>query len=124
MSTTSVNTVSAASHHILPSKHANHREHTEHAVEGEKMEATTAAYSFTTSSESQANYCLHVNLSVLDSSAHLADIDGRTWACPIDIDDQDLTFRGKSLSAWYEERRRGCLDSANGRMTVMPVPRK
>ncbi|KAG6063057.1 hypothetical protein E4U32_001684 [Claviceps aff. humidiphila group G2b] len=33
------------------------------------------------------------------------------WVQPIAIDDEDITFCGKSLSAWYEEDRRQRLRS-------------
>ncbi|KAI1497894.1 hypothetical protein F5X99DRAFT_345390 [Biscogniauxia marginata] len=34
-----------------------------------------------------------------------ADLQGYGWMEPTVIDDEDLTFGGKSLSAWYEEER-------------------
>lgn len=33
------------------------------------------------------------------------ELTGQGWMTPIDIDDDDLMFGGKSLSAWYEEER-------------------
>lgn len=42
----------------------------------------------------------------MDTSAY-------TWVQPTVIEDDDLTFGGKSLSAWYEEERRR-LSSGSG----------
>lgn len=42
----------------------------------------------------------------LDSSAREVDLSCHSWVQPIVIDDEDLMFGGKSLSAWYEEDRR------------------
>jgi len=39
----------------------------------------------------------------LDENAQLSQSYG--WMQPIEIDDEDLMFGGKSLSAWYEEER-------------------
>ncbi|PHH65269.1 hypothetical protein CDD82_1682 [Ophiocordyceps australis] len=55
---------------------------------------------------SEAVYCLIPNLGALDSSACELDLDSHSWVQPIVIDDDDLMFGGKPLSAWYEEDRR------------------
>ncbi|GAB0133339.1 hypothetical protein EsDP_00001751 [Epichloe bromicola] len=56
--------------------------------------------------KSEATYYLVPNLRALDPSAHEVDPKSHTWVQPIDIDDEDLMFGGKSLSAWHEEDRR------------------
>ncbi|KAG5999845.1 hypothetical protein E4U43_001830 [Claviceps pusilla] len=58
------------------------------------------------SPKSEATYCLVPNLRALDPSAREVDPNSYSWVQPIDIDDDDLMFGGKSLSAWYEEDRR------------------
>ncbi|KAG5922962.1 hypothetical protein E4U42_005078 [Claviceps africana] len=55
---------------------------------------------------SEATYYLVPNLRALDPSAREVDLNSYSWVQPIDIDDEDLMFGGKSLSAWYEEDRR------------------
>lgn len=52
-------------------------------------------------------YCYLVpNLRALDPAAREVDLDAHAWVQPTVIDDDDLTFGGKSLSTWYEEERR------------------
>ncbi|KAK2592633.1 hypothetical protein QQS21_009660 [Conoideocrella luteorostrata] len=58
------------------------------------------------SPKSETTYYLVPNLRALDTSAREVDRDSHTWVQPIDIDDEDLMFGGKSLSTWYEEDRR------------------
>ncbi|KAG5979118.1 hypothetical protein E4U55_005553 [Claviceps digitariae] len=58
------------------------------------------------SPKSEATYFLVPNLRALDPSAQEVDLSSLSWVQPIDIDDEDLMFGGKSLSAWYEEDRR------------------
>ncbi|PHH60711.1 hypothetical protein CDD81_1329 [Ophiocordyceps australis] len=55
---------------------------------------------------SEAVYCLVPNLRALDTSARELDLASHSWVQPIVIDDDDLMFGGKPLSAWYEEDRR------------------
>ena len=54
---------------------------------------------------SEATYYLVPNLRALDPSAREVDLDAHAWVQPTVIEDDDLTFGGKSLSAWYEEER-------------------
>ncbi|KAG6007600.1 hypothetical protein E4U21_005798 [Claviceps maximensis] len=58
------------------------------------------------SPKSEATFCLVPNLRSMDSSEQEIDDNCWNWMQPIDIDDEDLMFGGKSLSAWYEEDRR------------------
>ncbi|KEY70541.1 hypothetical protein S7711_02699 [Stachybotrys chartarum IBT 7711] len=53
-----------------------------------------------------AHYYLVPNLQALDPSACEVDLNAHAWVQPTIIEDDDLTFGGKSLSAWYEEERR------------------
>ncbi|GKU20474.1 unnamed protein product [Fusarium langsethiae] len=46
------------------------------------------------------------NLQALDPTAREVDPSAYAWVQPTIIEDEDLTFGGKSLSAWYEEDRR------------------
>jgi len=41
----------------------------------------------------------------MDASAHELDLNAQAWIQPIIIEDEDLMFGGKPLSAWYEEDR-------------------
>ncbi|KAH9886355.1 hypothetical protein F4778DRAFT_786752 [Xylariomycetidae sp. FL2044] len=41
-----------------------------------------------------------------DQDSQDAEMQGFGWTEPIVIDDEDLMFGGKSLSAWYEEERK------------------
>lgn len=43
---------------------------------------------------------------VPDTNTQGAQVQGYRWMEPIIIDDDDLMFGGKSLSAWYEEERK------------------
>ncbi|CAH0048459.1 unnamed protein product [Clonostachys solani] len=58
------------------------------------------------SSSPETAYYLVPNLQALDPSATELDASSTTWVQPTIIEDDDLTFGGKSLSAWYEEDRR------------------
>lgn len=62
-----------------------------------KSEAASAA---------AATYYLVPNLRALDSAAREVDLNAHSWVRPIVIEDEDLTFGGKSLSTLYEEERR------------------
>lgn len=66
--------------------------------------------SYTTSSrmtpKQESTYYLVPNHLGLDPSAREADFNSHSWVQPIVIEDEDLMFGGKSLSAWYEEDRR------------------
>jgi hypothetical protein len=55
---------------------------------------------------SEATYYLVPNLRAADPSAREVDLDAHSWVQPIVIEDEDLTFGGKSLSTLYEEERR------------------
>lgn len=55
---------------------------------------------------SETVYYPEPNLRDLDPSAAEMEVDALVWVRPTLIDDDDLTFGGKSLSAWYEEERR------------------
>ncbi|PFH55649.1 hypothetical protein XA68_17898 [Ophiocordyceps unilateralis] len=59
-------------------------------------------------SSDTASHCYYLvpNLRALDPSARELDPEAHAWVQPIIIDDDDLTFGGKPLSAWYEEERR------------------
>lgn len=67
-------------------------------------------------------YYLVPNLQALDPSAREVDAAATAWVQPTAIDDDDLTFGGKSLSTWYEEDRRrlstGDADEPRGRERV------
>ncbi|KAH6603775.1 hypothetical protein Trco_007221 [Trichoderma cornu-damae] len=51
------------------------------------------------------SYYLLPNLQAMDPSARELDLNSHTWIQPIIIEDEDLMFGGKTLSAWYEEDR-------------------
>lgn len=51
-------------------------------------------------------YYLVPNLQALDPTVREVDLDAHAWMMPTIIEDEDLTFGGKSLSAWHEEDRR------------------
>lgn len=51
-------------------------------------------------------YYVPTNYQALDPSASEVDASATSWVQPTVIDDDDLTFGGKPLSAWYEEDRR------------------
>ncbi|KAJ6782308.1 hypothetical protein PWT90_09018 [Aphanocladium album] len=53
-----------------------------------------------------ATYYLVPNLRAIDPSAREVDLAAHSWVRPIVIEDEDLTFGGKSLSTLYEEERR------------------
>lgn len=57
------------------------------------------------STTTTATYYLVPNLRAVDSGAREVDLDAHSWVRPIVIEDEDLMFGGKSLSAWYEEER-------------------
>ncbi|KAL6862257.1 hypothetical protein J3F83DRAFT_716640 [Trichoderma novae-zelandiae] len=57
------------------------------------------------SSASPDAYYLLPNLQAMDPTARELDLDAEAWIQPIIIEDEDLTFGGKPLSAWYEEDR-------------------
>lgn len=69
------------------------------------MSAATAS-SAAASPSSDTTYYLVPNLQALDPSAGELDASAHAWVQPTVIEDDDLTFGGKSLSAWYEEDRR------------------
>lgn len=57
-------------------------------------------------------YLLVPNLHVTDPSVREMDLGSHPWMVATVIEDEDLMFGGKPLSAWYEEeRRRQSLDS-------------
>ncbi|KAI9155510.1 hypothetical protein HJFPF1_08094 [Paramyrothecium foliicola] len=58
------------------------------------------------STETASYYYVVPNLKALDPSAREVDLSAHAWVQPTVIDDEDLTFGGKPLSAWYEEERR------------------
>jgi len=51
-------------------------------------------------------YLLVPNLHIADPSAREVDLGSHPWMVATVIEDDDLTFGGKPLSAWYEEDRR------------------
>jgi hypothetical protein len=55
-----------------------------------------------------------------------AELQRHGWMVPTAIDDGDLTFGGKSLSAWYEEERglasMACEEERRGRQRVSSAP--
>lgn len=65
-----------------------------------KMVTTTA----TTTSHHAGDETLHYYLP--DTNAREVELQKQGWMEPIVIDDEDLTFGGKSLRAWYEEERK------------------
>jgi hypothetical protein len=68
------------------------------------MASTSSSASST--SEASGTYYYVPNLQALDPSAREVDASAYSWVQPTAIDDDDLTFGGKSLSTWYEEERR------------------
>ncbi|KAI0846525.1 hypothetical protein F5Y00DRAFT_143545 [Daldinia vernicosa] len=64
-----------------------------------KMVTTTS-----TTSHNPGDETLHYYLP--DTNAREAELQKQGWMEPIVIDDEDLMFSGKSLSAWYEEERK------------------
>ncbi|KAM0255362.1 hypothetical protein ACHAQJ_005882 [Trichoderma viride] len=59
------------------------------------------------------SYYIIPNLQAMDTSARELDLNSATWIQPIIIEDEDLMFGGKTLSAWYEEDR-SRLSSSSG----------
>ncbi|KAI0596934.1 hypothetical protein F4775DRAFT_276947 [Biscogniauxia sp. FL1348] len=59
---------------------------------------TTTTTSHIATDESQYYY-------LPNADSQEVDLQGYGWMEPIVIDDEDLMFGGKSLSAWYEEER-------------------
>lgn len=57
--------------------------------------------SSTTAAASDMTYYLDPNMQACEMDAG-----SQAWVQPTIIEDDDLTFGGKSLSAWYEEDRR------------------
>lgn len=57
-------------------------------------------------SSTESNYYCYYLPEGLDTTACQADANAYTWVQPTIIEDEDLTFGGKALSAWYEEERR------------------
>jgi len=51
-------------------------------------------------------YLLVPNIHIADPSAREVDLSSHPWMVATAIEDDDLTFGGKPLSAWYEEDRR------------------
>ncbi|KAK0648192.1 hypothetical protein B0T16DRAFT_427459 [Cercophora newfieldiana] len=51
-------------------------------------------------------YLLVPNLHVSDPAVREIDLESHPWMVATVIEDDDLTFGGKPLSAWYEEDRR------------------
>ncbi|KAI0834007.1 hypothetical protein F5Y06DRAFT_179707 [Hypoxylon sp. FL0890] len=66
-----------------------------------KMVTTTTS---STASHHASEGTLHYYLP--DTNAREAELQKQGWMEPIVIDDEDLMFGGKSLSAWYEEERK------------------
>ncbi|KAI1651324.1 hypothetical protein F4815DRAFT_448188 [Daldinia loculata] len=64
-----------------------------------KMVTTTS-----TTSHHHGDETLHYYLP--DTNTREAELQKQGWMEPIVIDDEDLMFSGKSLSAWYEEERK------------------
>jgi hypothetical protein len=66
-----------------------------------------SSYSSTTSTSSAAGYpyLLPPNLYVTEAAGPEADLAAQPWMMATVIEDDDLMFGGKSLSAWYEEER-------------------
>ncbi|OTA94254.1 hypothetical protein M434DRAFT_71632 [Hypoxylon sp. CO27-5] len=61
-----------------------------------------------------------------DTNAREAELQKQGWMEPIVIDDEDLMFGGKSLSAWYEEERKSTSfpaeEERRGRQRVSSSP--
>jgi len=76
--------------------------------------STTSSRSNSTMSSPQSSpterapqpYLLVPNLHIADPSAREIDLGSHPWMVATVIEDDDLTFGGKPLSAWYEEDRR------------------
>lgn len=60
----------------------------------------------TSNDRSTQPYLLVPNLHITDPSAREVDLGSHPWMVATVIEDDDLTFGGKPLSAWYEEDRR------------------
>ncbi|OAA63144.1 hypothetical protein ISF_05020 [Cordyceps fumosorosea ARSEF 2679] len=59
-----------------------------------------------TAASEATTYYLLPDLRAIDPGAAELDLAAHAWVCPIVIEDEDLMFGGKSLSALYEEERR------------------
>jgi hypothetical protein len=55
---------------------------------------------------SETTYYLVPNLRALDLSAPEVDLNTHAWVQATVINDTDLTFKGNSLSWWFEKERR------------------
>lgn len=60
----------------------------------------------TTVAPQESPYYLVPNLRSLDPAAREVDLGQHAWIQATVIEDEDLMFGGKALSAWYEEERR------------------
>lgn len=63
-------------------------------------------------------YVLIPNLYIPDQSADEVELPDQSWMVATVIDDDDITFGGKPLCAWYEEDRRrlsSCIDEEETR---------
>ncbi|RFU74692.1 hypothetical protein TARUN_7562 [Trichoderma arundinaceum] len=69
------------------------------------LAASNIHITHTMSPKQSDSYYLVPNLQAMDPSARELDPNAHTWIQPIIIEDEDLMFGGKSLSAWYEEDR-------------------
>ncbi|KAG5969663.1 hypothetical protein E4U58_001243 [Claviceps cyperi] len=72
---------------------------------------TPLTLSSSMASENETAYTLVSDLHVPEPPTRQVDRSWCRWVQPIAIDDEDITFCGKSLSAWYEEDRRQRLRS-------------
>ncbi|KAM4066325.1 hypothetical protein HRG_000439 [Hirsutella rhossiliensis] len=70
------------------------------------MPTATATMMMAPTSSDATYYYFVPDLRALDPAAREVDLDAHVWVQPTVIDDDDLTFGGKSLSTWYEEERR------------------
>lgn len=68
--------------------------------------STDSTTSSSSSSSSPSQYFFLSDLQALDPTADELDPGSTSWVEPTVIDDDDLTFGGKSLSAWHEEEGR------------------
>lgn len=82
--------------------------HSSPVTAGTMSSATSSSSSSSAASSAahETTYYYVPNLQALDPSAREVDASSHTWVQPTIIEDDDLTFGGKSLSAWYEEDRR------------------
>ncbi|KAL7624684.1 hypothetical protein AAE478_006254 [Parahypoxylon ruwenzoriense] len=91
------------------SPHTNNNKHSQQKLASSQTHNPSPLKMVTTSATATSHHhhsddTLHYYLP--DTNAREAELQKQGWMEPIVIDDEDLMFGGKSLSAWYEEERK------------------